>query len=129
MTFGVYSSNKGQPIHLPIRVGNKMVTVWVDENYCRYFTHTELPDWLKERLAMIMACDNKHLSIRDKMDYAVAPNGVVLRTAYESSKRECPEGFEDIGWRVNDKYFYVVTSTNLLGELQIGAEHVTEKLR
>jgi hypothetical protein len=54
---------------------------------------------------------------------------VVLRTAYESSKRECPEGFEDIGWRVNDKYFYVVTSTNLLGELQIGAEHVTEKLR
>jgi len=53
----------------------------------------------------------------------------VLRSVYESSKRECPEGFEDIGWRVNDKYFYVVADSTYVDELKVGAERVTEKLR
>lgn len=119
----------GARYYLPVRLGSKTVTVWVAENYCRYFARSELPDWLRQRLTMIMACDNKHLSTRDKMDYAVAPNGIVLRSVYESSKRECPEGFEDIGWRVNDKYFYVVTDSTCVDELKIGAERVTEKLR
>jgi hypothetical protein len=116
-------------IHIPVRVGEKTVTVWVATDHCRYFTHHEVPEWLKQRLTMIMSCDNKYLTTRDAMDYSIAPNGIVMRSAYEDSKRECPEGFEDIGWRVNDKYYYVVADTQTVDELKIGAEVIRERLR
>jgi hypothetical protein len=115
-------------VHLPVRVGRDMVTIWVSENYCRYFTHQELPDWIKQPLGMIAACDNAHLAVADRIDYRLAPNGVLLRSAYESSKRECPPGFEDIGWRVNEKYYYLVLPEERVEWLKTGAEF-TEKFR
>lgn len=94
---------------LPVRVTNKIITIWVTENYARYYTRDEAPDFLKQRLAMISACDNKHLA-NDDLSLVYPDNENLLRTLYFTSRTECPEGFEHIGWRVNNKYYYVVAS-------------------
>lgn len=94
--------------HLPVKVGNNVVTVWLTESYCRYFTKDDLPDYLKERLAMIGLCHTNYS--RDDIDYASAPNEMLMFGAYMDSKEMRPEALSDVGWRVNDKYYYVTVT-------------------
>lgn len=115
--------------HIPLRLAPRTVTVWLSSTYCRYYKPEELPDWIKRKLAMISTCDNKHLAERDRTDYSIAPNGLVMSHAYLTSKRECPEGFEDIGWRVNAHYYYIVATMDEYDELISNIVQVTERLR
>jgi hypothetical protein len=94
---------------LPVRVTNKIITIWVMQSYARYYTRDEAPDFLKQRLAMISTCDNKHLA-NDDLSLVYPDNENLLKTLYFISRLECPTEFKHIGWRVNNKYYYVVVS-------------------
>jgi len=95
-------------VHIPVKVGNNVITIWLNDNYCRYFTKDDLPDYFKERLAMVGLCHTNYS--RDSIDYASAPNEMLMFGAYIDSKDMRPEVLSDIGWRVNDKYYYVIVT-------------------
>jgi hypothetical protein len=100
---------------LPVRVTNKLISVWVNPMYARYFTREEAPDILKERLAMIAACDNKYLEM-DDTSIGWEKNAGLRESLYHASLKECPVGFERIGWRVTKRYYYVVIPEQILME-------------
>jgi len=100
---------------LPVRVTNKLITVWVDPFYARYFTREDAPDILKERLAMIAACDNKYLEL-DDTSIGWDRNTGLRESLFHASMAECPDGFRWIGWRVTKRYYYVVISEQILME-------------
>jgi len=100
---------------LPLRVTNKLITVWVHPLFARYFTRENAPDILKERLAMIGACDNTYLEL-DDTSIGWARNAGLREPLYHASLKECPAGFEQIGWRVTKRYYYVVIPEGTLME-------------
>jgi hypothetical protein len=100
---------------LPLRVTNKLITVWVHPLFARYFTREDAPDILKERLAMIGACDNKYLEV-DDTSIGWGRNAALREPLYLASLKECPAGFEQIGWRVTKRYYYVVIPEQILME-------------
>ena len=98
---------------LPVRVTNKLITVWVHTLFARYFTRENAPDILKERLAMIAACDNKYLEV-DDTSLGWERNAPLREPLFLASLKECPAGFEHIGWRVTKRYYYVVIPEDTL---------------
>ena len=119
-----YSEEHNEDVYmLPVRVTNKVITVWVDDNYSRYFTRDNAPEFLKQRLAMIGACDNAHLR-KDDMNLSGANNHLVnrifLKGLYMQSRNEAPEEYDHIGWRVNNKYYYVVVPESIVDEWKRG---------
>jgi hypothetical protein len=105
--------------HLPVRVSKKVVTVWTAPKHCRYYTHHTLPDFIKQRLAMIAASGAAPFLavIKDDLDLEEKQNEPLRSSAYFSSRKECPKEFIDIGWRVNNKYYYIVVSETELDEM------------
>lgn len=112
--------------HLLLRVSNNVVTLWVGKNYCKYFYKGELPDLIRQKLAMINTCDNGHLRKADRLDYVDHP-WQVTNNLHSWSYNECPAEFKDIGWRVNDKYYYIVVPKPVVSELSNGAIEYTKE--
>lgn len=115
--------------HLLVKVGKKVVTVWVENDYCRYFTHSELPAHFKQALVMINATEKSNYTKTDKFDYSFLEpryRGEFFKMLYLTSKDTAPEGFLDIGWSAANNYYYVVTPAHLVTELKVGAEKQTE---
>jgi len=110
---------------LPVRVTNKLITVWVHPLFARYFTRENAPDILKERLAMIGACDNKYLEL-DDTSIGWERNAGLRESLFRVSLDECPVGFERIGWRVTKRYYYVVIPEDTLMEWK-GDKYVVER--
>lgn len=110
---------------LPLRVTNKLITVWVHPLFARYFTRENAPDILKERLAMIGACDNKYLEV-DDTSIGWDRNAALREPLYLASLKECPAGFEQIGWRVTKRYYYVVVPEDTLMEWK-GDKYAVER--
>jgi hypothetical protein len=102
----------GFTYHLPVRVSKNVVTVWTAPKHCRYYTHDTLPDFMKQRLAMVAASGAAPFTavIKDDMDLEEKQHEALRSSAYYSSLKECPKEFTSIGWRVNNKYFYIVVS-------------------
>lgn len=92
--------------HVPVRVSNKVITLWVAPTACRFFTRDNLPDYIKQKLAIVSASGTPKHS--DWLDLELRENKMLRSGAYHSSYNECPDEFKDIGWRVNDKYYYIV---------------------
>lgn len=114
--------------HLLLRMGGKMVTVWVAKDHCRYFLKNDLPDVFRRALAMISTSDNAYYVSSDSYDYASNPTiedyhpEKFYQMLYTTSKNEAPEQLRDIGWRVSDKYYYVVVPEGVVNQLIVGAE-------
>jgi len=122
--------NSGVPpvFHLPLRVSNKVITLWTGPTHCRYFTRDNLPSVIKQKLAMIGALNYpnyNHLS-KCRLDLEAKENERLRKGAYHESKRECPDEFKDVGWRVNDKYYYVVLTEEELMPMTLQAEEWIE---
>ena len=125
----IHKPDQFEPSHeVLLRVGSKTVTVWVAKNHCRYFPKDELPDVFKRALAMISTCNNSYLGEVDRHDAAILDyddytnRERFFHMLYITSKKDAPEEFRDIGWRVNDKYYYVVVPESTVNRLIVGAE-------
>lgn len=100
----------GVTFHVPLRVTNKVITLWTAPTSCRYFTRENLPNFIKQKLAMIATLEPPTNSpyLKDKIDFEEKQHRQLRAGAYYASKEQCPEQFRDVGWRVNDKYYYIV---------------------
>jgi hypothetical protein len=96
-----------------LRIGGNY-TVFVGDNTIRRFTDDTLPDFLKSKLAMILASSQniKHDHDVDKLDI------------YTNS--QSPE-LDTVGWRVSDSYFCLVMDRETLNSLKHGAQYGTSK--
>jgi hypothetical protein len=87
-------------------------TVFVGDNTIRRFTDDTLPDFLKSKLAMILASAQnfRHDHDTDKLDI------------YTNS--QSPE-LDMVGWRVSDSYFCLVMDRETLNSLRHGVQYGT----
>lgn len=131
----VYVDNSGGPnlkFHLPLRVAYKVITLWTGPTQCRYFTRENLPDVVKQKLAMISTLEYPNTgnymwtghrpSTVDKLDFMEKQHERLRSAAYYASLNDCPDEFKDVGWRVNDKYYYIVLTEKELLPMTMQAE-------
>jgi hypothetical protein len=98
--------HEDESCHVLVRALDDYVTVWLTDTYCRYFTKNELPDYIKQRIAMVSVVHTNYP--RDRIEYKDSPNEALTISAYTDSKDSAPPELAGIGWRVNDKYYYIV---------------------
>lgn len=106
--------------HVLLRVSSNVITVWTTPTACRYFTRDNVPDYIKQKLAMISALPRP--KDNDWLDLERRENKLLRRGAYQSTYNECPDEFKDIGWRVNDKYYYIVLNEGEMTPLTMQTE-------
>ena len=82
-------------------------TIFVGDNFKRHYSDDTLPDFVKERLTMIVASSKTNRRDWEFSQYDVYWPYKIL-----------PEGFEEIGWQVSDTYFVVAMSPDQLEELK-----------
>jgi hypothetical protein len=81
-------------------------TVFISDNYLRHYTGDTLPDFIKEKLAMIHATPN--LGIHEDMEI----NGLNLMLNSYQPK------LDEIGWQASDSWFVIILTTQELASMQ-----------
>ena len=120
-----HSDGSRLKFHLPLRVAYKVITLWTGPTQCRYFTRENLPDVVKQKLAMISTLeypDRTHHHTADRLDFMEKQHERLRSAAYYASLNDCPDEFKDVGWRVNDKYYYIVLTEQELLPMTMQAE-------
>jgi hypothetical protein len=80
---------------VPVQIKNEQHTVYVGDNHKRMFDADSLPDFLKHKLAMIIARNERPLTSDDLLSEL---------TLFMTRRGD----FEYIGWRASPSYYIVV---------------------
>ena len=97
-------------IRLPVRKVNNEYIVYVADGFHRIYTEDTLPDELKAKFAMILACGNQTMLVEPE-------NRLQKITVYVNT--QSPE-LDEIGWRVSETYFCLVLDRLTLSSLKGG---------
>lgn len=99
----------GRDYFVPMYKGNGEYIFCVGRNIRRLFTNETLPDFVKPKLAMIMAC-KEHDKLNEKR----------ARLYDKFMFSTYPVDYADIGWRVADKVYTLVLTGDELDSLRGG---------
>jgi hypothetical protein len=99
-------------IRVPMLRVDGNYTVFVGDNTIRRFTDDTLPDFLKSKLAMILASAQNF-----KYDHDVDKLSIY-------TNNQSPE-LDTVGWRVSDSYFCLVMGRGTLNSLKHGVQYGT----
>jgi hypothetical protein len=89
---------------VPVHIEKELHTVYVGDNHKRMFDADSLPDFLKHKLAMIIARNERPLTSDDLLSEL---------TLFMTRRGD----FEYIGWRASPSYYIVVMSGDELSSL------------
>jgi hypothetical protein len=89
---------------VPVHIEKELHTVFVGDNHKRMFDADSLPDFLKHKLAMIIARNERPLTSDDLLSEL---------TLFMTRRGD----FEYIGWRASPSYYIVVMSGDELSSL------------
>jgi hypothetical protein len=89
---------------VPVHIEKELHTVFVGDNHKRMFDADSLPDFLKHKLAMIIARNERPLTSDDLLSEL---------TLFMTRRGD----FECIGWRASPSYYIVVMSGDELSSL------------
>jgi hypothetical protein len=84
-------------------------SIWVNNNTARYYTEKDLPDEVKEKMAIVLAVDDCPAPVGDLF----TPNQF-----YSSKPCEAREYLEDIGWHVSGCCYCLILSAELVFKLR-----------
>jgi hypothetical protein len=90
--------------------------LFIDPGRVNYYTNQTLPDFFRERLAIISARDDKGWSSAEGVDFE-------KKDAYMNMVTFPPRNLDgyphpDFGWRVNENYYCVVTPSSIMVSLR-----------
>lgn len=97
--------NTGKYRVMVFRPGPEEFHIYVDEKYKRVFLIDDLPDKVKESLAMIHSFDWSRMI----KDFYIPPL---------EWKDSLPEYLQEIGWKTSDNEYCVIMDKSLLDELR-----------
>lgn len=80
--------------------------VFVSDNFIRYYESDTLPDFIKEKLAMIHATPN--LGIHEDMEV----------NQYNLMINSYQPKLEEVGWQVSDSWFIVILTSQELASMK-----------
>ena len=90
---------------VPVQIVNEQRTVYVGDNHKRMFDADSLPDFMKHKLAMIIARNERPLTSDDLLSEL---------TLFMTRRGD----FERIGWRASPSYYIVVMTYDELKSLR-----------
>lgn len=96
---------------VPLNRQGDVYIVFVGDNYLRNYSEATLPDFIKQKLAMIYATPN--IGIHEDMDINQLK---LMINAYQPS-------LDEVGWQASDSWFIVVLTS---GELASMKEEVND---
>lgn len=102
---------------IPIKVYQGKYKAWVGQNLILHYTDKTLPDFFKEKLAMINAYNNQGIVESEAgVDYEQV-GGASMSILFPPGNAKFLRG---VGWRINEWYYCVITPhsirASLLGE-------------
>lgn len=101
-------------IRVPLRKINDRYVVYVADGLVRYYDEDTLPDFLKVKMAMILAASNHRLESEVRLQ---------RMTVYSNPMSS---DFDDIGWRVSETYFCLIVAREALEEMKGETQHGTD---
>lgn len=84
-------------------------SIWIGDNAARYYTEKDLPDEVKEKMAIVLAVDDCPAPVGDLF---------TANQFYSSSPCEAREYLEDIGWHVSGCCYCLILSAELVFKLR-----------
>lgn len=106
----VVHPKKWDLIRVPCRKITGIYIVYVADGFHRMYTEETLPDELKAKFAMILACGNQTMLVEPE-------SRLQKMTVYVNT--QSPE-LDEIGWRVSETYFCLVLDRLTLSSLKGG---------
>lgn len=89
---------------IPVKVYQGKYKVWADKNLIFHFTDKTLPDYFKEKLAMINAYNSNGLDTAGNIDFE--KEGANLFVLFPPGDSKFLHG---VGWRINEWFYCVIT--------------------
>lgn len=101
---------------VPVKVNEGNYKVWIDKRLILHYTNKSLPDFFKERLAMINAHNDKPISpYTEGRDYEKEDATSTVLLFPPKNAKFIPE----VGWRINE-WYYCVVMTDLMRDSLMG---------
>ena len=104
------------PIKVTSTTDGNEYKLFIDPGRVNYYTNQTLPDFFRERLAIISARDDKGWSSAEGVDFETQPVHMSMVTFPPRKLEDYPH--PEFGWRVNKNYYCVVTPSSIMVSLR-----------